>query len=257
MNEFETLNQFLRYPINTSEGIFAHFRNGLLNEHIHYHFFGDENYTQNKERFLYVPGNRKDRVVLVAHADTVKDQFNKKMPNLNGQHWEMTFKDGVFKLVDQQNNDLVLGADDRAGCAILWLLRNTGHSLLITDGEEFGRIGSNFLMDNHPQIADELNSHQFMVQFDRKNATDFKTYNVGTCVFKNYVQEHTGFTHIDDGGFTDIVTLCTEICGVNLSVGYYDAHSSRESLNYTEWKNTFNIAQNLLTQNCLPRFIRE
>lgn len=257
MNEFEILSQFLKYPINTSEGIFTHFRRGLDDENIHYQFYGDELYTQNKNRFLYVPGQRKDRVVLVAHADTVRDQFYPDAPNLNGQIWEMIFENGKFKLVDQQNDELVLGADDRAGCAILWLLRNSGHSLLITDGEEKERIGSKFLMANHPEIADELNSHQFMVQFDRKNATDFKTYEVGTLEFRKYIETKTGFKHMTDGGYTDIVTLCTKICGVNFSVGYYYPHTSKETLVYSQWEATYKMAQKLLGINPLPRFIRK
>ena len=31
---------------------------------------------------------------------------------------------------------------------MLWLLRNTGHGLLVTDREEYGSIGSRFLKDS-------------------------------------------------------------------------------------------------------------
>ena len=43
---------------------------------------------------------------------------------------EFFYRSGVY--------DEGIGADDRAGCAILWLLKDSGHSLLVTNGEEIG-----------------------------------------------------------------------------------------------------------------------
>lgn len=199
-----------------------------------------------KNRFVYIPGSRKDRAVLVAHADTVFD-------------WE--YDGTLFERVLYRDGDIVhaqglpVGADDRAGCAILWQLRNSGHSLLVVDGEELGCIGSRWLMGDHPDIADEINCHTFMIEFDRCNGTDFKTYDVGTEVFKQYVAGATGYENAGADSFTDICELCRDICGVNLSVGYYDPHSFDEHLNLQEWKKTLSIARNLLSQK-LSQFRR-
>jgi hypothetical protein len=45
-----------------------------------------------------------------------------------------------------------LGADDRAGLAILWLLRDLGHSLMVTDLEEHGRMGSTYPTSTSPGL---------------------------------------------------------------------------------------------------------
>ena len=107
--------------------------------------------------------------MLVAHADTVLDA---------AITWERPKPQRLF--VDNRNirnANGVLGADDRTGCAFLWLLKDLGHSLLVTDGEEMGCLGSNWLMDENPAVAMGLNEgHQFMVQFDRRGSSDFKCY---------------------------------------------------------------------------------
>jgi hypothetical protein len=80
---------------------------------------------------------------------------------------------------------------------------------------------------------------------------------VGTLEFRKYIETKTGFKHMTDGGYTDIVTLCTKICGVNFSVGYYYPHTSKETLVYSQWEATYKMAQKLLGINPLPRFIRK
>lgn len=42
--------------------------------------------------------------------------------------------------------------------------------------------------------------------------------------------------------------LCEKICGVNLSVGYYDEHSSDEIVVEKEWKAALSTARKLLKQ---------
>lgn len=52
----------------------------------------------------------------------------------------------------------ILGADDRAGCAIIWLLRNLGHGILITDDEEQGSLSVEEMARTNPELLEELNS---------------------------------------------------------------------------------------------------
>ncbi len=93
------------------------------------------------EQFLFVKGSRANRVLLVAHADTYWDASNGR--NKTGQ--EVTKQNGIIR-----NLKGGLGADDRAGCAMIWLLKEMGHSILITNGEECRRKGANYLMnENH------------------------------------------------------------------------------------------------------------
>jgi di/tripeptidase len=238
----ETLKMFLEYPIGNSDLVFEKFK--TLSGHIF-----KENPINNKERFIYIRGTKKDKVVLVAHADTF---FDTRYDNEEINHFVVE-ENGFFIGVDNNDDRCGLGADDRAGCAIIWLLKDLGHSILIVDGEEKGKLGSNWLMDNFKEIATELNNHQFMIQFDRRNSSDFKCYDVGTENFRTFISEKTGFSEPDRRASTDICALCTDICGVNLSVGYYNEHTTNESINIEEWKNTLEIARKLLSEE-LPKF---
>lgn len=195
-------------------------------------------------RFLYIPGTRPDRVLLLAHADTVWDAKP-------GYPAPVRYADGVYTA---QNSELGIGGDDRAGCAILWELRGLGHSLLLTSGEEKGCISSHWIADHNPDVLAELNRHQFMVQFDRRNPSDYKCYEVGTAAFRVYVEAQTGFTEPDRLRGTDIKYLATQICGVNLSVGYYDEHTPAERLDFADWERCLRIAHDWLVQPNLPKF---
>lgn len=229
--------EFLKMSLGSSDEIFDKFA-GLS---------GAIRRGSGLEQFLFIKGNRENRVLLVAHADTYWDSYycdNENDPQLVSQ------RNGIIK-----NENGGLGADDRAGCAIVFLLKDIGHSILITSGEEHGRKGSNWLMNKNPDIADEINlNHQFVVQFDRRNGTDFKCYSVGTEEFRDYVKKSTGYSEPDRSSYTDIVTICRDVCGVNLSIGYYNEHSKEEYLAIGEWENTLNISREWLSQNELPRF---
>ncbi len=204
---------------------------------------------QNQERFLYVRGKRKNKVLLVAHADTIWDRHYEE--HYSGNH-ELRFENGI---ISSGTNECGIGADDRAGCAIVWLLRDMGHSLLITDGEEYGKKGASWLESHKKDIADEINStHQFVIQFDRQNGQDFKCYIVGTDEFRSYVAEKTGYVEPDRTRSTDICVLCKKITGVNLSIGFYNEHTNEEYLVIKEWEHTLNITRKWLSEPDLPRF---
>jgi hypothetical protein len=150
-----------------------------------------------------------------------------------------------------------LGADDRAGCALLWLLKELGHGLLLTDGEEQGRLGSRYLHNRHPDAFGRINAdHAFMVQFDRRGDGQFKTYEVGTDNFRDHVARMTGYAHQTDGGSTDITVLSERICGVNLSVGYGKEHTRDEFLDLGHWLRTLRVAADWLAPVITDEFVR-
>ena len=244
MNEISVLKRFLEFPISSTAEIFDEFKT------IEGHIFREKN-ADSKKRFLYVEGKREDKALLIAHADTYFDKgcFSEKHAIVE--------ENGIFRAVDEYGEPQLLGADDRAGIAMLWLLKDSGHSLLITDGEENGRIGSKWLMSENKPIADRINSeHQFMILLDRCNGTDYKCYRVGTDDFRRFIEEQTGYSEPNRTSFVfaDICTLCRDICGVNFSIGYYNQHSVNETLNIQEWLNTLNVVRKLLANEQLPKF---
>ena len=188
-------------------------------------------------RHVYIPGTRADRVLLVAHADTVWDGRGevRQTPVL---------RDGVIRGEDPS---LGLGADDRAGCAILWLLRESGHSLLVLDGEEYGSIAAHHIEEEHPDLLRELNGHRYIVEVDRRQDRNYKVYDIPvTREFCDFIEEATDYREADRGSSTDIRVLCKRVCGVNLSIGYYHEHTEGEHLVLDEWYRTLTLLEKML-----------
>ncbi len=212
---------------------------------------------QGDQSFVYVPPTREKSVLLIAHADTVFRNEDVEVGYCDGTY--MSMKKGVG-----------LGADDRAGCAMLWKLRNLGHALLIPNAEESGCIGSKFLMQNE-EWRKRLNTHLFAIEMDRMNASDLAFYRVGggSCVdegkanvrFQDWCeQQFKGYKYVY-GMWTDICVLCDadkhkEDCldGVNISVGYYGQHNDHEILKEREWQRTLSSLHTVLSQEDLPKF---
>ena len=205
-----------------------------------------ENKTYGKRRFWYRPATRKNAVLLVAHAD-VKTPID--MP-----------ENHVIVLETSEefvNNNLIapLGGDDRCGCALIYLFRNSGHGLLVTDGEERGLCGAHELVENCPEIFEEINrTCNFFIELDRRGDKHYKFYDQVPWAFSNYIEDQTGWLEDTGFGLTDISVICKEHPGVNLTVGYHEAHSTRERVVKSEWMNTVYLLQDWLSEKMLPRF---
>lgn len=173
MESKEILDRFLNIPIASSQGVFEIFAQlpGAV-----WHK-GEKPLQQ----FVYVPGTREDRVVLVAHGDTVWDAFYG-----HPQEAVLRYEDGIYT---SGNEKCGIGADDRAGCAMVWALRNSGHSLLILDGEEKGKIGASNLKKTHKKLYREINRHRFILELDWAGAGGCLFNQVdNTQSFKDYIQ---------------------------------------------------------------------
>lgn len=242
--EVDTLIEFLNMSISDSTAVFNKFST-LTNAKLYSEKINSNN------RFLYISGYRKDKVTLVAHADTIWQNFNCNQ--------ELEIDNNIIK---GKNKFFGIGADDRAGCAIIWELRNLGHNILITDGEEYGATGAKFLIKNFPEILKDINNSQFLLELDRCGNSDYKTYKLPVSdTFKNYIESNTKFTCPDNNCFSDIAILSNSICGVNLSVGYYNEHhpfsitdNKYEYLNIDDWLNTYNIVKKMLSVNKIDKY---
>jgi hypothetical protein len=143
-NHLDVLRSFLEIPLGSPDGVFDRFLEipGAIYR------------GEGLERFLYVRGARSNKVLLVAHADTYWDHEYGYDP---GPVHKIMIQDGNITAV---NEEFGLGADDRAGCGMLWLLKDLGHSLLVTNGEERSQQGSSWLMSDNKDIADEIVTSQ-------------------------------------------------------------------------------------------------
>jgi hypothetical protein len=202
--------EFLSYPLNTSDDILKRFSE--LPQAVYKR--GDSH----RQAFVYIPGTRADAATLIAHADTVFD--------FAGEH-EMLYEDGIIRSAQE---GVGIGADDRAGCALLWLFKDSGHNILVIGGEEFGQPTAHYLVKSQPDILQEIQNSSFMLELDRRTKEAYRCYNIPvTQEFRDYIEAETGYNEREKGGITDICILCTEgCCGVNVSVSYYNAHSTDE-----------------------------
>ena len=202
-------------------------------------------------RSVFIEGERDDRVVLVAHSDTVWGEGPHSVNYYKGKYFGKDARKSKNK--KKKRKSVGIGADDRAGCALLWYLKDLGHSILITSGEESGCLGVGALASKTPLVEYINETHQFAIQFDRQGADELVFYGVGSLDFAEYCEKETGYER-DMGSFTDIAELCQTICGVNMSTGYYNEHTGKETLVFRDWLNTYNIALEWLKKKNLPRF---
>lgn len=191
------------------------------------------------DHWVFIEGTRDpaDRLLLMAHADTVQGQMRYDTLCYTGD-----FIYGPYGC----------GADDRAGCAAVWKLRDLGHSILVTTGEEVGGIGAYHAARN---LEDVLGRHAIAFQVDRAGSDDVALY-PGTYSgeFEKYLAEKfPGWTQ-SDGTYTDVATIspAVGICGANLAAGYMWEHTNKEVLSVAALGATINSLRRLCLEAEYP-----
>ena len=173
-------------------------------------------------QYILVPGDLP--ILLVAHLDTVH-----KTP---------------VKHICQSEDGLILmspegiGGDDRCGVYALVTLYDSAPKegkpwLLFTCDEETGAHGAyQFLEDFFDGLLPpDIARLKLLIELDRKGERDAVYYECENPDLENYITSK-GF-ETAWGSFSDISVLAPDlgIAAVNLSVGYYNAHTQHEYIN--------------------------
>ena len=177
--------------------------------------------------YIYISTTpNQNKPLLISHLDTVDSHGirgdKQPIPNI------VIDNSGIMSVADDKS---VLGADDRAGVWImLQMLRKdimiaNDYDYLFCCDEEIGGVGSSVFAKDYKH---NLNNYNCFISLDRQGTDEVATYGYDNDdlikVFKDvgYVKAR--------GTFTDCVNLSSEsdIACVNLSVGYFNEHSSRE-----------------------------
>lgn len=187
-------------------------------------------------RYIRVPnadGSKSD-VLWSCHTDSV---HNPKMDGRQNIRWDA---DGNILSLNDGKPGQCLGADDGAGMWLMLEMLKIGKPglYIFHRGEEKGGIGSRWLVKNTPEVVDGIN---FAIAFDRMALSSIITFQGGTrCCSDKFglalgaaLSEVEGLSYkLDQGGsftdtkvYTDLVAECT-----NVSVGYYNQHGPRETL---------------------------
>ena len=165
--------------------------------------------------FLYCAGDAP--IMLTAHLDTVHREHVRTVRYSRGC---LSSPQGI-------------GGDDRAGVfAIMHALPDMERlpHLLFCEDEETGCIGSRKF--TRAGLKPDI---RHIVGLDRKGNNDAVFYDCGNDEYKDYILALTGFKEAS-GSFTDICELSPslDVASVNLSVGYYDQHTTQERVNLRE-----------------------
>lgn len=171
--------------------------------------------------------DKRHRTLFVAHTDTVHHE---------GGLQRLTY-DHQTHIIGTRGQ--CLGADDGAGVLVLMHLIRSGVPAyyIFTRGEERGGKGAKYLADNHFPLLEQFDR---AVAFDRRGTSSVITHQGwGRCCSDTfadalsdlltndalmYAPDDTG-VYTDTAEFVDIIPECT-----NISVGYLNEHTSRETL---------------------------
>ena len=208
----------------------------------------NRNIWYSDKNFLLVQGS--SPVLLVAHLDTVHKEPVKDI---------CMSEDGNIVMSPQG-----IGGDDRCG---VMALCNTFNSvsekekpwLLFTCDEEIGCVGARkfaslYTKKNRGKLPD-LSPIKLIIEVDRKGSHDAVFYDCDNKDFEKYIVSK-GFK-TEHGSYSDICDIAPAVgcAAVNLSSGYYNAHTQYEYINLKELKwTTDRIIEIVKESHALPKY---
>jgi len=195
---------------------------------------------------LYVTkGKATNYPMIVCHTDTVHDIVD--------GYRVYQQNDILFAFSDSVKRQVGIGGDDKAGIliALQSLVDLESVKVIFFRNEEVGCIGSRYSIDNHSSFYSNCS---FILQGDRKGSKDFLITSGGTEMcskeFSEACEPYKSLYGFKDGiGIsTDVDKLSAKGVGiscVNLSSGYYNAHSDKEYINIVELGNTYSLVYDI------------
>lgn len=183
----------------------------------------------------YIFGKGDIPILLTAHLDTVHTEVCRDfiVSTVNGK--------------EMLSSPQGIGGDDRCGVyAIIEILKKglRPYILFCEDEETGGKGSKKFIRTSY---LSELSEMKFFIELDRANANDAVFYDCGNEEFQEFILEKTGYEK-SYGSFSDISVLSpdTDIASVNLSCGYYKAHTKDEMVCLDELWQTIEVVEKLL-----------
>lgn len=190
----------------------------------------------NEDGYLYAKGTIP--ILLTAHMDTVHHKAIE-------DYFEFTVNK-MHHLRSPQG----IGGDDRCGIyMILEIIKEKKFSVLFCEDEEKGGVGSRkFCKSKHLKTLKDI---KYMIELDRTNSNDAVFYSCDNPEFTSFICNNTGYKETF-GTFSDISVLMPEakIAGVNLSCGYYRAHTEQEYVVLEEMQGAIEVVKQLADIKC-------
>ncbi len=159
-------------------------------------------------------------ILLVAHMDTVHE----KVPT------EFYYCDGTI------TSPTGIGGDDRCGIYMIQeILKKHDCHVLFTEDEEISGVGALYFTKS--EVIDLLKGKiNYVIELDRMGSCDAVFYECDNKEFEDFITKEYWITN--QGSYSDICDICPVIgvAGVNLSCGYYKAHTNKEYVVLDEMK---------------------
>ena len=181
-------------------------------------------------------------ILLVAHLDTV----HKETPK------QIIYDANKGHIYSPQG----IGGDDRCGVwMILQIIKTHNCSVVFCEDEEIGGVGAEKFIRS--EIAQTL-KFNYAIEFDRKGSKDAVFYDCDNQDFEEFITQEFYKTNL--GSFSDISVIAPYIgcAAVNLSCGYYNAHTTSEYVNINEMIASMNAACRIIertTENDVFEYI--
>ena len=184
-------------------------------------------------------------IMLLAHMDTVHREPVRDMCKTC---------DGNILMSPQG-----IGSDDRCGIYALVMIYEKSEIkpwLLFTCDEEIGCVGAATFSAGYRagKLPKELDALKCMIEIDRRGENDAVYYDCGNNDFEDYIAGKGFMT--EWGSSSDISEIAPEIgvAAVNLSSGYYNAHTLHEYINRKHLNTTIERVQSIVADAAKPEF---
>lgn len=224
----------------------------LFNQYLRktHEFLTNTKFEKNPQKhwvWIRTKENWTEHETLVAHIDTVSDYDT--APSANDL---LILTPGNTLVLDEKADAKIkcLGADDRAGVAMIWQLvksivskqEKVDFNLFFPSGEEVGTQGTREFL----RIYKETFKTPYMLEFDRRG-NDIVGYDNGNISFMDDLEQAFDKATAT-GTFSDIAVFQRElkILSANISVGYKHEHTRSEELNLDTWYATFEKLKELI-----------
>lgn len=180
--------------------------------------------------FVYAEGEVP--VLLVAHLDTV----HAHLPHI------------IFYNKDILSSPNGIGGDDRCGVYMIFeMIKKHKCSVLFCEDEEVGCVGAEKFI--HTNLASDLiGKFNYIMEFDRRGKNDAVFYDCDNKDFEAFITKE--YYKTDMGSFSDISTIAPylECAAVNLSCGYYNAHTTKEYVVWAEMEKSIEEASKIIAR---------
>jgi hypothetical protein len=126
---------------------------------------------------------------------------------------------------------------------IFEVIKSYNCSVLFCEDEEIGTVGARKFTKS--KLSKELDFN-YIIEFDRKGNNDAVFYDCDNPEFENFITEE--FYQTAYGSFSDISVIAPYLgcAAVNLSCGYYKAHTTDEYVAIEEMKDSIDAACRIL-----------